>query len=86
MTQKNLKKMSYTKKIEVYKILNDEFVTPLACAPETKKAQYYKGDFLYIIDNQVWVTNNNLLEEDEYSLAIYSPAFVRMNPSIFEKQ
>lgn len=77
--------MGYTKKIEFFQILNDEFVTPLACDPETKKANYTKGDYLYIIDDQVWVTNNNLLGDDEYSLAVYSPAFVRMNTSLFKK-
>lgn len=77
--------MAYTKKIEVYKIINAEFVTPLACAPETKKADYQNGDFLFIIDNQVWVTNNDLVELDEYSMAVYSPAFVRMNTTLFKK-
>jgi hypothetical protein len=77
--------MGYTLKIEIYRIINEEFVTPLACDPEIKKAGYYNGDFLFIIDNEVWVTNNNLIENDEYSLAVYSPAFVRMNTTLFEK-
>jgi hypothetical protein len=77
--------MGYTLKIEVYRLINDEFVTPLACDPETKKASYCVGDFLFIFDNQVWVTNHDLVGNDEYSLAIYSPAFVRMNTSLFEK-
>jgi hypothetical protein len=77
--------MGYIKKIEIYKIINAEFATPLACDPEIRKAGYNKGDFVFIIENEVWVTNNNLLEDDAYSLAIYSPGFVRMNTSLFEK-
>jgi hypothetical protein len=38
-----------------------------------------------IIDDNVWVTDKNLVKNDEYSLAIYSSAFVRMNTGLFEK-
>jgi hypothetical protein len=77
--------MTYTKKIEVYKIINAEFVTPLAVDPEVQRAAYDEGDFLFIIENEVWVTNNKLMENNEYSLAIYSQGFVRMNTTLFEK-
>ena len=79
--------MDYTKKIEIYRIINAEFVTPLAIAPEEKRAKYNEGDFVIIINNTdfVWVTNRDGVTEDEYALAVFSPAFVRMNPGIFEK-
>ena len=76
--------MSYTKVIEIYKILNSDFVTPLAEAPEEKKAKYIDGDLVIIFDNEVWVEDHNN-GTDEYSKAVYSPAFVRLNKMLFEK-
>jgi hypothetical protein len=75
--------MSYTKVIEIYKILNSDFVTPLAEAPE-KKATYIDGDLVIIFDDKVWVENHDN-GVDEYSLALYSPSFVRLNKMLFEK-
>lgn len=76
--------MEYQIKIEIYKILIKKFKTPLYEAPEEMTAQYEKGDYVIIIGQDVWVTNHHL-EEDTYSKAIYSPAFVRINPLIFGK-
>lgn len=75
--------MSYIKKIEIYKILNSDFVTPLSVAPKEKNAKYINSDFIFLFDDQVWVRNRD--NEDEYALAIYSPEFVRLNTMLFEK-
>jgi hypothetical protein len=80
--------MKHILKIEIYKILKEEFVTPLAEAPVDLTANYHKNDIIIIIGEEAWVTNRNL-ETDEtddiYSLAVYSPEFVRINPWLFKK-
>lgn len=45
--------MSYTKLIEVYKITNSDFVSPLAIAPATQTYKHKMGDFIFIIDSNV---------------------------------
>lgn len=77
--------MSYEKKIEIYKILDSNFVTPLAKKPNDDKASYIDGDLIIIFDEQVWVKNRDNQDDDEYSLAVYPPAFVRVNTKLFEK-
>jgi hypothetical protein len=77
--------MGYSLKIEVYTLIHEDFVTPLAEAPDDLRANYKYGDYVIIIGNDVWVTNRNLEGDDEYSKAAYSPAFVRINPGLFEK-
>lgn len=83
--------MSYSTKIEIYRIKNAEFVTPLAQAPESKIARHSVGDFVIVINNEVWVKDKSAtytgesIDRDDYQKAVYSPAFVRINPSIFER-
>ena len=81
--------MSYTKIIEIYRITNCDFVSPLAIAPATQVYRHDVGDFLFIIDNAVWIKNTRItsdeLNPDEYSQAAYSPEFVRINNKLFEK-
>lgn len=77
--------MGYTLKIEQYKILKEEFVTPLAEAPRGLTVSHKKNDPVFIIGDDVWVKNYNIDEDDTYSKAIYSPEFVRINPWLFEK-
>ncbi len=76
--------MLTSKKIEIYKILNSNFVTPISGDP-TKTVSYIDNDFVFIFDNQVWVRNRNSGVDDDYSLAIYPPEFVRFNKSLFDK-
>ena len=75
--------MSYFKKIEKYEIVS-HFNSPLK-SNTNKTSTCGFGDELYVIDNEVWLRD---LEkgEDEYTLANYTPEFVRNNPLIFQKQ
>jgi hypothetical protein len=76
--------MSYEKNIEIYKLIAN-FNIPLASNP-TQKANDNIGDLIFIFDDQVWIRDWNDDREEQFALAVYSPEFVRMNPSIFEKQ
>ena len=76
--------MSFTKIIETYRIINGEFVSPLASAPQNETFTHNVGDLVFIIDECVWIKNFDSTI-DEYHQAVYSPAFVRINPSIFQK-
>jgi hypothetical protein len=75
--------MPYKKNIEVYEQIAN-FRTPLA-ETTNKIADCNIGDFVIIINNEVWVRNWNNDNENEFSLAVYSPAFVRINTEIFKK-
>ncbi len=77
--------MSYTRRIEIYEIINGEFVTPLASCP-SEPAGCGMGDKVLIIDDEVWVTDYSSIKNEghNFAKAIYSPAFVRMNKGIFK--
>ena len=77
--------MSYVKKIEVYEILDENFVTPLAVAPDDEEANYKSADLVIIVDDQVWVKNRDNQDDNVFSLAVYPTAFVRANPTLFHK-
>lgn len=77
--------MSYSKNIEVYILLNALFRTPLAESPEKEQANYIEGDLVIIVNNTVWVKNRKEDGDDNYSQAIYTPEFVRINPMLFKK-
>ena len=77
--------MNYSTNIEVYKLLNALFRTPLKEAPEGLQANYIEGDLIIIMDNCVWVKNRERDGDNNYSLAIYGPEFVRINPTLFQK-
>lgn len=76
--------MPYEKKIEVYKV-KENFNSPLASNP-SKVASCTIGDFVIIIDDEVWVRDWNAQREEQFAMAIYTPEFVRINPFIFEQQ
>jgi hypothetical protein len=76
--------MGYVKNIEIYKVVVN-FNSPLASNP-SKIANCSLGDFVLIFDDEVWVKNWNDDQEEQFAKAVYSPEFVKMNPSIFEKQ
>lgn len=77
--------MTYTSKIEMFKIIKSNFCSPLAGAPDKEYIMHRGGDWVMIIENSVWVKNTKSPDENEFVLVVYSPAFVRMNVSIFEK-
>ena len=80
--------MSYTKLIEVYRITNCDFVSPLAVAPATQAYKHKMGDFIFIIVGNVWIKNGETNTEEnpnQYSLAAYSAEFVKLNKFLFEK-
>lgn len=80
--------MLYTKLIEVYKITNCDFVSPLAIAPATQTYKHKMGDFIFIIDGNVWIKDGKTNTEktpNQYSLAAYSAKFVAINKFLFEK-
>jgi len=80
--------MSYTKQIEIYKVIN-EFITPLAEAPDTASIKTELGARVLIIDGIVWLRDNRTTltaeNENNFVQAVYSPAFVRINKKLFEK-
>jgi hypothetical protein len=76
---------NYSTNIEVYMILNALFRTPLKEAPEGLQANYIEGDLVIIMDDNVWVKNRERDGDNNYSLAVYTPAFVRINPTLFKK-
>lgn len=73
----------FDKEIEIYKI-GEDINTPLA-EGENKIANSNIGDYVIIIDEEVWIRNwgDN---ENLFSKALYSPDFVRINQKIFKKQ
>lgn len=75
--------MSYDKSIEIYEQIGN-FVSPLASNPK-KHATCTVGDIIIIIDRDVWVRNWDIDKDEQFSLAYYTPEFVRLNPNIFKK-
>lgn len=75
--------MGYEKKIEIYKVIQN-FKTPLASNPK-QVANCSLGDYLVIMDDEVWIRDWNDNREEQFAKAVYSPEFVRMNQNIFEK-
>lgn len=75
--------MSYEKKIEIYEI-RENFNTPLASNPK-QIANNSIGDYLVIIDDEVWIKDWNDKREEQFAKANYSPDFVRMNENIFDQ-
>lgn len=73
----------YVKKIEIYKLI-ENIATPLARNPN-QIANCSLGDCLFIMDDEVWIRDWNELNTEQFSKAIYSPEFVRLNDKIFEK-
>ena len=78
--------MAYELKIEIYRIQEDKFASPLAEAPEDLSIHHNKNDVILIIGKDVWVKDYNNEEPDTYRKAIYSPEFIKINPWLFEKQ
>lgn len=84
--------MSHICNIQIFRIKNTEFVTPLACSPDKEICKHKVGDLAIIVEDCVWVKNHNAKFvpksgdiKSVYVKAVYSPAFVRINPSIFEE-
>ena len=76
--------MSYEKNIEIYKMKKD-VITPLASNPKIQ-ASCTEGDFIIIIDNEVYVRDYVEGRSAQFAKADYSPDFVRMNKFLFEIQ
>lgn len=70
--------------IEIYKI-KENFNSPLE-RDHNKIASSGIGDYLLIINDEVWIRNWDDSKEDNFSKVVYSADFVRINPAIFEKQ
>ena len=69
--------------IEVYKLIA-EFKTPMANSD--KIANCGIGDFLIIINDVVWIQDKNFDRKEQYAETMFSSQFVKINPSIFQKQ
>jgi hypothetical protein len=76
--------MAYEQDIEVYK-QKVNFNSPLASNPN-KCATCCVGDLIVIIEGVVWVRDWSDDRKEQFAQAVYSPEFVRINPSIFDKQ
>ena len=68
--------------IEIY-VLISELKTPLYNCPE-KTANCSVSDFIFIIDEEVWIRDYSMDIKEQFSQASYSPEFVRLNPTIFK--
>jgi len=68
--------------IETY-VLISELKTPLYNCPE-KTACCNVGDFIFIIDEEVWIRDYTKEYKEQFSQASYSPEFVRLNTTIFK--
>jgi hypothetical protein len=68
------------KRIEIFKIMLD-FNSPIG-GESDKIIQNVLGDYLVIINDEVYVENEN----DIFTKVVYSAEFVRLNKKIFEVQ
>lgn len=75
--------MGYEKIIEIYKIEHN-INSPLA-SDHNQNANCSVGDYLVIIDNDVWIKDNKAFRVEQFAKASYSPQFVRNNTTIFTK-
>jgi len=71
-------------RIEIFKVLLD-FNSPIDDDTDDV-IQNCSGDYLFIIDGDVFIENMSDNEPNRYTKVVYSPEFVRMNKKIFEKQ
>lgn len=76
--------MGYEKNIEIYKV-KENFNSPLASDPN-RLASCTIGDFVIIIDDDVWVRDWNAQRTEQFAKAAYDKNFVGKNPFIFEMQ
>lgn len=75
--------MSYFRDIETFELIV-EFNTPLASSP-SNCTNTPVGSLILIMDSDVWVRDIQENKPNQFSKAVYSPEFVRMNPKIFRK-
>ena len=76
--------MSYCKDIEIYKIKGD-LRSPSAAEPD-RVVNCNVGDHVIIIDDEVWIRDWDSGAKAQFSKPSYNAKFVRMNPTIFEKE
>lgn len=75
--------IEHRRNIEIYEIIGD-IVSPLSCCHD-KFSKTNKGDFILIIDDSVWIQDDNLDTIEQYSEVSYSPEFIRINTTLFKK-
>ena len=75
--------VDHRRNIEIFK-LKESINTPLF-EDEKKIANCQVGDFVLIVGDEVWIQNAYDGSRGQFSQAIYSAEFVRINPILFVK-
>lgn len=68
--------------VEVYQ-LKAELYTPLHLSEDLANCKI--NDYVIIIDDLVWIHDENDKRKEQYAEAGYTARFVRLNPQIFKK-